>query len=164
MFQENLWMMGGNFSPSPSPFPSPWTRVQDKLFERALVTFPEGTLDRWQKIAGQVPGKTALEVRDHYEALVHDVQEIDSGRVEVPDYADNSFTPSWASECQASQISFGSKPPRQTETERKKGVPWTEEEHRITNLPWRTEMGRRCPLDEPENSKPTVFLIHAAGL
>nr|DAD48474.1 TPA_asm: hypothetical protein HUJ06_018411 [Nelumbo nucifera] len=130
MFQENLWMMGGNFSPSPSPFPSPWTRVQDKLFERALVTFPEGTLDRWQKIAGQVPGKTALEVRDHYEALVHDVQEIDSGRVEVPDYADNSFTPSWASECQASQISFGSKPPRQTETERKKGVPWTEEEHR----------------------------------
>ncbi|TKY50792.1 Transcription factor DIVARICATA [Spatholobus suberectus] len=115
--------------------PSQWTRFQDKLFERALLVVPEDLPDRWEKIAEQVPGKSAAEVREHYEALVHDVFEIDSGRVEVPSYLDDSAAPpsdggglsTWDS---ANQISFGSKP-RQGENERKKGTPWTEEEHRL---------------------------------
>ncbi|MDP1189010.1 SANT/Myb-like DNA-binding domain-containing protein, partial [Klebsiella pneumoniae] len=68
--------------------------------------FPDDDcFDRWEKIADQVPGKSAREVREHYEALVHDVFEIDSGRVEIPCYSDDSAVlPSWDS---ASQISFG---------------------------------------------------------
>ena len=120
--------------------PTEWTREQDKMFERALLFVPEELPDRWDKIAEQVPGKSAAEVRDRYEALVRDVYDIDSGLVEVPSYADDSAgcdggggsggggggLSSWDS---ANQISFGSKP-KHSENERKKGTPWTEEEHR----------------------------------
>ncbi|KAJ7970596.1 Transcription factor DIVARICATA [Quillaja saponaria] len=109
-----------------------WTRLQDKLFERALVVFPEEVPDRWVMIAEQVPGKSQEEVREHYEDLVHDVFEIDSGRVEMPSYGDESVAASaglsgWDSE---NHISFGLKP-KQSENERKKGTPWTAEEHKL---------------------------------
>ncbi|RWR97118.1 transcription factor DIVARICATA-like protein isoform X1 [Cinnamomum micranthum f. kanehirae] len=110
---------------------SAWSRTQDKLFERALVLFPEDTPDRWERIAAEVPGKDPTEVRDHYEVLVHDVGEIDSGRVAVPSYTENSFTPEWWGEEGPSQISFGGGKGKGAENERKKGVPWTEEEHRL---------------------------------
>ncbi|XP_061363961.1 transcription factor DIVARICATA [Gastrolobium bilobum] len=109
--------------------PSEWTRYQDKLFERALLMVPEDQPDRWEKIAEQVPGKSAAEVRDHYDALVHDVFEIDSGRVEVPNYTDD-FAGGLSSWDSANQISFGSKS-KHGDNERKKGTPWTEEEHRL---------------------------------
>lgn len=113
--------------------PTQWTRDHDKLFERALLMVPEDLPDRWEKIAEQVPGKSATEIRDHYEALVHDILEIDSGRVEVPSYSDESAVSGgglaeWDS---SNQISFGSKPRHGGDNERKKGTPWTEEEHRL---------------------------------
>ncbi|CAI9091382.1 OLC1v1026403C1 [Oldenlandia corymbosa var. corymbosa] len=108
-----------------------WTKYEDKLFEKALVEFPEGEVDRWQKIAAVLCGKTPDDVRAHYEALVHDVSEIDSGRVELPTYADEAF--GWEQPgSRTSQISFGSSgKTKHGETERKKGNPWTEEEHRL---------------------------------
>lgn len=114
-----------------------WTRAEDKLFEEALVIFGEEEEDpdrRWQKIAGHVPGRSPAEVKDHYEALVHDVSQIDSGRVDPPLYSDDS---AWwgggeSPSTRSSQISFGSNggKPKHSEVERKKGTPWTEEEHR----------------------------------
>ncbi|XP_044460925.1 transcription factor DIVARICATA-like [Mangifera indica] len=103
-----------------------WNRLEDKLFEHALILFPDEVPDRWQKIADQLPGKSPRDVEEHYEVLVHDVAEINSGRVELPCYSDESSC--WDS---ASQISFGSKPVKQSEPERKKGTPWTEAEHRL---------------------------------
>ncbi|KAF5178502.1 Transcription factor srm1 [Thalictrum thalictroides] len=129
MIQENsLWMIGGSSSSS-----SCWSRVQDKLFEQALVIFPEEISDRWQKIANEVPGKTAWEVKQHYEALVRDVLEIDNGRVSLPCYTDDSFDDmNWDSESKKSQISFGSTKLKHSESsERKKGSPWTPEEHKL---------------------------------
>ncbi|XP_027367018.1 transcription factor DIVARICATA-like [Abrus precatorius] len=128
MFQES----SATRWPTQPLHPTQWTRYHDKLFERALLIVPEDQPDRWEKIAEQVPGKSAAEVREHYEALVHDVFEIDSGRVEVPSYVDDSAVSSggvssWDS---SNQISFGSKP-RHGDNERKKGTPWTEEEHRL---------------------------------
>jgi len=116
--------------------PTQWTRDHDKLFERALLLVPEDLPDRWEKIAEQVPGKSAAEIRDHYEALVHDILEIDSGRVEVPSYSDESAVSGgglaeWDS---SNQISFGSKPRHGGDNERKKGTPWTEEEHRYIKI------------------------------
>lgn len=111
-------------------WPTQWNRYQDKLFERALLVVPADTPDRWEKVSEHVPGKSAAEVKDHYEALVHDVFEIDSGRVEVPNYTDEGGgLPSWDSD---NQISFGSKP-KHGDNERKKGTPWTEEEHRYVS-------------------------------
>lgn len=125
MFQET----------TPTRWPTPWTRHHDKLFERALLSVPENQPDRWERIADQVPGKSAAEVREHYEALVHDVFVIDSGRVELPNYTDQQSAAidtggvsSWDS---ANQISFGPHRTRPSENERKKGTPWTEEEHRL---------------------------------
>ncbi|OMO77105.1 hypothetical protein COLO4_25338 [Corchorus olitorius] len=107
-----------------------WTRLDDKLFEQALVMFPEGTPDRWLKIAERVPGKSPMEVKAHYEMLLYDVCEIEAGRVDVPSYADDSF--SVLSSDFDNQISFEpSKPKHHGETERKKGTPWTEDEHRL---------------------------------
>ena len=84
--------------------------------------------DRWDKIAHLVPGKSVTDIREHYEDLLHDVFQIDSGLVPMPSYADDSLDglPRWDS---TSQISFGTKT-KHGEPDRKKGTPWTEEEHR----------------------------------
>lgn len=37
-----------------------WTQVQQKSFEEALGKYPKGVLDRWDKIANCVPGKTKV--------------------------------------------------------------------------------------------------------
>ncbi|KAG6789165.1 hypothetical protein POTOM_005255 [Populus tomentosa] len=109
---------------------SSWSRLEDKQFEQALVLFPEETPRRWEKISSYVPGKSWREVRKHYEDLVHDVSEIDSGRVEVPFYDQDEL---WGD----STTSLGSPAAEsrsgkeREHTERRKGTPWTEEEHRL---------------------------------
>ncbi|WCJ41854.1 Duplicated homeodomain-like superfamily protein [Euphorbia peplus] len=114
---------------------SSWSRIEDKQFERALVVYPEGTPDRWQKIAGQVAGKTWHEVKRHYDDLVYDVGEIDSGRVELPSYEEDDVNcGGWwsAADSGPGRVLFsGSKGKEKETTERRKGVPWTEEEHRL---------------------------------
>ncbi|KAJ6395076.1 hypothetical protein OIU84_023923 [Salix udensis] len=52
---------------------SSWSRQEDKQSEQALVLLPEETPNRWEKISSYVPGKSWLEVRKHYEDLVHGV-------------------------------------------------------------------------------------------
>ncbi|XP_057852884.1 transcription factor SRM1 [Cryptomeria japonica] len=117
-----------------------WSSEQNKLFEHALAQFEQETPDRWERVAGSVPGKTAEDVRKHYELLVEDVDFIEAGRVALPDYAEGSYTPDWLSSDQsAAEFATSSKPPfsvrgpssKASEQERKKGVPWTEEEHRL---------------------------------
>ncbi|KAJ8749881.1 hypothetical protein K2173_013796 [Erythroxylum novogranatense] len=103
---------------------SSWSRLEDKLFERALVAFPENTPERWEKIACQVPGKSWADVRQHYEELVRDVVEIESGRVELPSYEEEEEGE------EERKAWFGLKG-KERETERRKGIPWTEEEHRL---------------------------------
>ena len=106
-----------------------WTRTDDELFEAAVANLGEDDdPERWRKIVAEVPGKSPDEIRAHYEALVHDVILIDSGRVELPVYSD-----SWPDSPRSGQISFGSghgNKVKQSDVERKKGTPWTEEEHR----------------------------------
>lgn len=91
------------------------------MFEQALVLFPEGSPNRWEIIADQLQ-KSSGEVKEHYEALVHDVIEIESGRVHVPYYIDDSA--GWDT---AGQVTFGCK---HGENERKRGTPWSESEHK----------------------------------
>ncbi|KAK9170371.1 hypothetical protein Syun_002511 [Stephania yunnanensis] len=119
-------MLSNDFFPIRGDSSSKWSRAQDKQFERALVEYAEETPDRWQKIAAEVPGKTAWEVREHYEALVHDVLEIDSGRVQLPSYVDDYYVDDDDDDVEATWRTsrLGGRP------ERKRGVPWTEEEHR----------------------------------
>ncbi|XP_020690182.1 protein RADIALIS-like 3 isoform X2 [Dendrobium catenatum] len=65
---------------------STWTQKQNKLFERALAVYDKDTPDRWQNVARAVGGKTAEEVKLHYELLVEDLKYIESGHFPAPDY------------------------------------------------------------------------------
>ncbi|XP_064950599.1 protein RADIALIS-like 3, partial [Musa acuminata AAA Group] len=66
---------------------SSWTPQQNKLFERALAVYDKDTPDRWQNVARAVGGgKTAEEVKKHYELLLEDLEHIESGRVPYPNY------------------------------------------------------------------------------
>ncbi|CAM8955063.1 unnamed protein product [Rhodiola kirilowii] len=61
-----------------------WTRSEDKLFEQLLVKYPETEPDRWEKIASCMVFKSAEEVEEHFETLLHDVSMIDAGLTELP--------------------------------------------------------------------------------
>ncbi|KAJ6901587.1 transcription factor SRM1-like [Populus alba x Populus x berolinensis] len=120
------------FTQSPHHSSALWTREEDKIFEAALVNFPEEFRDRWQRIGAYV-GKSAWEVKDRYEILIQDVYEIDSDCIELPSYKDEEAV-SWdsggmvATAAPSGQISCGGK--AKQEAEGRKGNPWTEEEHK----------------------------------
>ncbi|CAI9779160.1 unnamed protein product [Fraxinus pennsylvanica] len=118
-----------------------WSREQDTQFEKAIATYPEESSDRWEKIAANVSGKSLEEVKDHYELLVDDVDSIEAGFVPLPCYNSSSDgTTSNAGEEGIlkksgnfghlnSNSSNGGKVSR-TDQERRKGIAWTEDEHR----------------------------------
>ncbi|XP_022746196.1 transcription factor DIVARICATA-like isoform X3 [Durio zibethinus] len=81
-----------------------WTKEENKRFESALAIYGEDVPDRWMKVAAMIPGKTVLDVIKQYRELEEDVFDIEAGK-----------------------RSTGA---RGHDQERKKGVPWTEEEHR----------------------------------
>lgn len=107
-----------------------WTKEENKKFESALAIYDKDTPDRWLRVAAMLPGKTVYDVIKQYRELEDDVSEIEAGRVPVPGYPTSSFT----LEMVENQCYDGCrKRPatvKSSDQERKKGVPWTEEEHR----------------------------------
>ncbi|XWS29289.1 hypothetical protein CRYUN_Cryun24cG0015700 [Craigia yunnanensis] len=63
---------------------SSWTPKQNKMFEKALAKYDQDTPDRWHNIAKAVGGKSAEDVKLHYEILVRDLKDIESGRYPYP--------------------------------------------------------------------------------
>ncbi|KAG5573531.1 hypothetical protein H5410_063297 [Solanum commersonii] len=63
-----------------------WTKNQNKKFEEALALFDKDTPDKWHNIARCVGGKSAEEVKRHYELLVKDVMKIENDQVPLPNY------------------------------------------------------------------------------
>ncbi|KAH9771808.1 transcription factor SRM1 [Citrus sinensis] len=122
---------------------SVWTKEQDKAFENALVSYPEDASDRWEKIAADVPGKSLEEIKQHYELLVDDVNRIESGCVPLPSY--NSSSDGSMSHAGDEGTSNGKKgghyghfnsesngnKSSRSDQERRKGIAWTEDEHRL---------------------------------
>ncbi|KAJ8769970.1 hypothetical protein K2173_009052 [Erythroxylum novogranatense] len=119
---------------------SMWTREQDKAFENALATYPEDASDRWDKIASDVPGKTVEEIKHHFDLLVDDVNQIQSGCVPLPNYHSEGSTSHGSDEGIGTKgghsghhngdSSHGNKTSR-SDQERRKGIAWTEDEHRL---------------------------------
>ncbi|KAJ4885808.1 Duplicated homeodomain-like superfamily protein [Raphanus sativus] len=105
---------------------SVWTKEENKMFERALAMYPEDSPDRWFNIASMIPGKTVFDVMKQYSKLEEDVSDIEAGRVPVPGYP-SATSPLWLDQdtCRR-RPSWG----RGSDHDRKKGVPWTKEEHR----------------------------------
>lgn len=112
-----------------------WTHEENKMFENALAVYDKDTPDRWHKVAAMIPGKTVGEIIRHYENLVEDVSDIEAGRVPIPGYNTSSFTLEWVNNrgfdgLKTSYATGGKRSGARSDQERKKGVPWTEEEHR----------------------------------
>ncbi|CAL9097833.1 unnamed protein product [Musa textilis] len=116
-----------------------WTQEENKRFEDALAEFDGDSPDRWEKVAALIPGKSVGDVVSHYRELVDDVTKIEAGRIPCPVYHGASpFSLDWEnnydseglknSYCLSGGKRSGGRAP---DHERKKGVPWTEEEHKL---------------------------------
>lgn len=104
-----------------------WTKEENKMFERALAIYAEDSPDRWFKVASLIPGKTVLDVMKQYSKLEEDVLDIEAGRVPIPGYPSASSPFGFDSDtCRKRPVVA-----RGSDQDRKKGVPWTEEEHRF---------------------------------
>ncbi|XP_068611119.1 dnaJ homolog subfamily C member 2 [Brachionichthys hirsutus] len=53
---------------------APWTTEEQKLLEQALKTYPVSTAERWEKIAGVVPGRSKKDCVKRYKELVEMVK------------------------------------------------------------------------------------------
>lgn len=104
-----------------------WTKEENKQFESALAVFDESTPNRWVMVAAMIPGKSVCDVINQYKELVADVSNIEAGLVPIPGYLNSSFTMKIPDN---HSFDVYRKRGRSYNQERKKGVPWTEEEHR----------------------------------
>ncbi|XP_057804957.1 transcription factor MYBS1 [Salvia miltiorrhiza] len=131
-----------------------WSREEEKAFENGIAMHwnEECREQSWTKIASMVPTKSILELKHHYLLLLEDVAAIEAGNVPLPSYnittssllstttynhpKDKPFSNSTFS----SHDSVTAQPPAaakagggssRSDQERRKGIPWTEEEHRL---------------------------------
>ncbi|XP_038684054.1 transcription factor DIVARICATA-like isoform X2 [Tripterygium wilfordii] len=116
---------------------SKWTAEENKQFEKALALYDTDTPDRWLKVAAMIPGKTVDDVKKQYKELEDDVSDIEAGLIPIPGYTNtNSFTLEWVDNQGYEQLTEYYSPgkrgtaTRPSDQERKKGVPWSEAEHR----------------------------------
>ncbi|KAF2305931.1 hypothetical protein GH714_008947 [Hevea brasiliensis] len=58
-----------------------WSPRENKLFEKALALYDKETPERWENIAKAVGGKSAEEVKRHYEILIEDGFEVSEAAV-----------------------------------------------------------------------------------
>ncbi|CAK9863891.1 unnamed protein product [Sphagnum jensenii] len=116
---------------SSSSHESVWTKEQDKQFENALDIHDQDSPKRWENIAAMVPGKDATEVKRHFEILQEDVSLIDAGRIALPNYSPSSLSTSSEDATAAAGGGKGVGSSKSADQERRKGIPWSEEEHRL---------------------------------
>ncbi|ESQ40098.1 hypothetical protein EUTSA_v10014410mg [Eutrema salsugineum] len=130
---------------------STWTAEENKRFEKALAFLDDkDNPESWSKIAALIPGKTVGDVIKRYKELEDDVSDIEAGLVPIPGYGGDTSsgtTSDYFFGLENPSYGYGydyvvggkrSSPatmdyfrPPMPEKERKKGVPWTEEEHRL---------------------------------
>ncbi|KAH7657091.1 Myb domain plants domain-containing protein [Dioscorea alata] len=130
-FGNSNWFLGQNRSVI-------WTASENKIFENALAYIDSDTPNRWKMVAEMLPGKSVDDVITHYRDLEHDVSHIEAGLIPVPGYSSPSFTLDWESSnlgFEGLRQAYGAVAGKRaagrfSEQERKKGVPWTEDEHR----------------------------------
>lgn len=108
-----------------------WTKEENKRFERALAIYDENSPDRWLKVAEMIPGKTVWDVIQQYKILEEDVNDIEAGMLPIRGYLAPSFTLELVENRGLDALRKRTATMvRASDQERKKGVPWTEDEHR----------------------------------
>ncbi|CAM6025700.1 unnamed protein product [Sphagnum balticum] len=134
-----------------------WTRQEDLVFENALAIHEDEAPNRWENVAALIPGRDVAAVKRHYEILREDIGSIDAGRIPIPSYCTLSSSSPSVSDDLGTKLGhsagFHEGPPhsmqaspgvlgspsgvrgvttsKSADQERRKGIPWTEEEHRL---------------------------------
>ncbi|KAL6614146.1 hypothetical protein ACP70R_036416 [Stipagrostis hirtigluma subsp. patula] len=112
-----------------------WTAEENKVFESALAQIDRNAPDRWERVAAMLPRKTVFDVEKHYNDLENDVGFIEAGLVPFPHYScsppSSGFTLDWDAGDGGFRRGCYLKRARGADQERKKGVPWTEDEHKL---------------------------------
>ncbi|KAJ6850987.1 transcription factor DIVARICATA-like [Iris pallida] len=110
-----------------------WTQQENKKFENALALVDLRTAEGWEKVAAMT-GRSVRDVMSRYRILEIDVGKIEAGEFPFTGYRPSSFTLDWEADRTGQPYCVGAKRPacgRMADQERKKGVPWTEEEHKL---------------------------------
>ncbi|CAN8298781.1 unnamed protein product [Cochlearia groenlandica] len=122
---------------------SRWSREEDIAFERSLTKHTDESEEKWEKIARDVPGKSVEQIKQHYELLVEDVNRIESGFVPLPAYnspersnghnggggGGEGRSNKKGGNFHVGETNLASK--SKSDQERRKGIAWTEDEHRL---------------------------------
>ncbi|CAO2830723.1 unnamed protein product [Amaranthus hypochondriacus] len=96
-----------------------WTFAENKAFENGIAELGLNCPNLVQQLALRLPGKTIDQIQMHFDALVKDVEMIEMGEFDkVLEVYDG------ASSTSQSQIVGTS-----TKVKRKKGIPWTDDDH-----------------------------------
>ncbi|CAO2830724.1 unnamed protein product [Amaranthus hypochondriacus] len=96
-----------------------WSQYENKLFETALAKLDLSSPNLYEQIMGVMPWKSVKQIKTHYEKLIEDVAMIEKGGVYSPN---NNYVGGGSSV----GVDFGG-----VEQNKRKGAPWTEEEHRL---------------------------------
>ncbi|KAJ6795215.1 transcription factor DIVARICATA-like [Iris pallida] len=109
-----------------------WTQQENKRFENALALVDIQSPEGWAKVAAMT-GRSVSDVMSRYRVLEIDVGKIESGDFPFTGYRPSSFTLDWEDDQTMQPYCVGAKRScgRMADQERKKGVPWTEEEHKL---------------------------------
>ncbi|KDP20090.1 hypothetical protein JCGZ_05859 [Jatropha curcas] len=134
-----------------------WSKEENKAFENAIATYgveDDDSKEQWEKVALMVPSKSIEELKQHYQLLVEDVSAIEAGNIPLPTYVGEEATSSSSKDSHGlsgalaadkrsncgygsrflgldNSSSHGGKGGSSSDQERRKGIPWTEEEHRL---------------------------------
>ncbi|KAL1806189.1 hypothetical protein ACET3Z_029257 [Daucus carota] len=105
-----------------------WTTEDNKMFESCLAFIDTETPDRWLMVASMIPGKSVLDVIEQYKKLEDDISDIEAGLFPLEENLQNDS--STAKNLELNEFGKRRLACRSSDHEKKKGVPWTEEEHR----------------------------------
>ena len=95
-----------------------WSGYENKLFETTLAGLDVRSGSIYEQIMCVMPWKSVKQIRSHYEKLIEDVAMIEKGGVYSPN---NNYVGGGSSV----GVDFGA-----VDQNKRKGAPWTEEEHR----------------------------------
>ncbi|XP_030464059.1 transcription factor SRM1-like [Syzygium oleosum] len=111
----------------PEPIKDHWTPEENEIFERCIAELDHLSRDFFDNIAQRIPKKSVGQIMRHFEALVEDVDQIESGRVPIPDYDKSKRKVDVKTE--------PSDEPREGKSTRRaprrRGVGWSREEHEL---------------------------------
>lgn len=130
---------------------SVWSREEERAFENAIALHWTGeSEEQWNKITSMIPTKSIDELKHHYQILVEDVHAIEAGLVPLPNYIGEETSSlienhqAFSSGCGYGNAFAGLSPDAtgqgggkgqsRSDQERRKGIPWTEEEHRYLHF------------------------------